>query len=489
MGENGKLNILKSRTGLSAQPGEEFRETIATVDEEGKRIWVYPKKPSGNYHNARIVVTTLLLGMLFAGPFIKIGGQPLLLLNVFERRFVVFGQAFWPQDFVLLAITLIALFVFIILFTVVFGRIWCGWMCPQTLFMEMVFRKIEYLIEGDMAAQRRLANAPWTFDKIWKKTTKHVVFIVIAILIAHTLMAYLVGVEETLVVISGSPLEHMAGFSGLIGFTGVFYWLFAFFREQACIAVCPYGRLQGVLLGRDSIVVAYDWLRGEPRGHLKKKPAEVTVENGDCIDCFLCVQVCPTGIDIRNGTQLECVNCTACIDACDDVMIKIGKPKGLIRFASYNSISNGILKLWNGRVMGYSLVLILLVGILGFSLATRSDVETTFLKVPGTLYQRDGNLITNLYNAEFVNKTFEDLSIELKIESPDYAQLHKVDGKAVVVPEGEMIKAVYFIKIPGENVTNARTVVRVGVYHDGEKIETLKVKFIGPVTKPSDARR
>lgn len=488
---NGKIDILKGRTGRSASSAEDeaFRESISTVDASGKRVWVYPKKPSGNYHRARIVVTTILLGLLFAGPFIRIGGQPLLLLNVFERKFIVFGQAFWPQDFVLLAVTLITFFVFIILFTVVFGRIWCGWMCPQTLFMEMVFRKIEYLIEGDMAAQRRLARAPWTLNKVIKKGAKHTIFLTIAIVIAHALMAYLIGVENTRNIVSESPTAHMTGFIGIVGFTGVFYWLFAFFREQACIAVCPYGRLQGVLLGRDSIVVAYDWVRGEPRGHLKKKE-EVTpaVENGDCIDCTLCVQVCPTGIDIRNGTQLECVNCTACIDACDDVMIKIGRPKGLIRFASYNSIRDGIQKLWNGRVMGYTCVLIVLVGILGFSLATRSDVETTFLKVPGTLYQREDALITNLYNAEFVNKTFEDIAIDLKVESPVFAELVKVDGKPVVVPAEDLVKSVYFIKIPAYEITDARTVVRVGVYQGEKKIETLKIKFIGPVANAPEAK-
>ncbi len=491
MNSESRIDILKMRTGKSAPKSlkddtEKFRESISTVDAKGKRVWIYPKKPSGRYHNARILVTVILLGLLFAGPFIKVNGQ--LLLNIFERKFIVFGQAFWPQDFILLAITLITFFVFIILFTVVFGRIWCGWMCPQTLFMEMVFRKIEYLIEGDMAAQRRLARAPWNFEKVRKKTLKHLIFVAISFVISHTLMAYLIGLEKTWQIVNGSPTEHLAGFTGMVAFTGLFYGLFAFFREQACIAVCPYGRLQGVLLGRESIVVAYDWVRGEPRGHLRKNEPQ-PVDQGDCIDCTLCVQVCPTGIDIRNGTQLECVNCTACIDACDDVMIRIGKPKGLIRFASYNSIKNGVAKLWNGRVAGYTVVLLLLTGVLVFSLSNRSDVETTFLKVSGTLYQREGDLITNLYNAEFVNKTFDDLTLDLHVESPSYASLHKVDGKAMTVPAEGLVKAVYFIKIPEQEITNARTVVRVGVYRDGEKIETVKVKFIGPVTRPSDARR
>lgn len=488
-----KMDILKIRTGQKAKASldpsalEGFRASIATVDEKGHRVWIYPRKPSGRYHTARIAVTTLLLSLLFAGPFLKIEGQPFLLLNIFERRFVIFGQAFWPQDFALLAITLITFFVFIILFTVVFGRIWCGWMCPQTLFMEMVFRKIEYLIEGDMAAQRRLAKEPWTLNKIKKKIGKHIVFLAISVLIAHTLIAYLVGIEGTAFFIQGAPTRHLGAFTGMVGFTGIFYWLFAFFREQACIAVCPYGRLQGVLLGKQSIVVAYDWLRGEPRGHIKKKAAPVS-DHGDCIDCSLCVQVCPTGIDIRHGTQLECVNCTACIDACDDVMIKIGKPRGLIRFASYDSIIKGVQKIWTARVIGYSFILVVLLGGLTFALVTRSDVETTFLKVSGTLYQREPGLITNLYNAEFVNKTFDDIDLELRVEVPKYAQLMKVDGKPVVVPAEGLMKSVYFIKIPENRVTSARTVVRIGVYQDGRKLEDLKVKFIGPVTSASEGQ-
>jgi len=470
---------------------EQFRDSIATVDAKGKRVWVYPKKPSGRTHTWRIAVTTVLLSLLFGGPFVKIGGQPLLLLNFFERRFVIFGQPFWPQDFVLLAITLMTFFVFIILFTVVFGRIWCGWMCPQTLFMEMVFRKIEYWIEGDAPAQRRLNNQNLNLEKIGKKTFKHFLFILISVLISHTAMAYLIGIESVEKIITQHPSENMAGFIGLVVFTGIFYLNFAKFREQACIAVCPYGRLQGVLLIKDSIVVAYDWLRGEPRGRMTKSSVmhTDTKPKGDCIDCKLCVHVCPTGIDIRNGTQLECVNCTACIDACDEVMLKIGKPKGLIRFASYNSIKDGVVKLFTARVAAYSLVLVLLISVLSFSLATRSDVKVTMLKVPGTLYQRDGGFVTNLYNIEFVNKTFDEKKLELKVDEPASGILINVDHKDITIPAEGLLKRVYFIKIPESEISNARIVVRLSVYENGKLIEKVKAKFIGPVHKASDAKR
>jgi cytochrome c oxidase accessory protein FixG len=480
-----KLNIRAERLAKSQalrNEEEDYRDTIATVDEKGKRIWIYPKKPSGKLHNWRIVVTVVLLALLFGGPFIRVSGQPLLLLNVFERRFVFFGQAFWPQDFVVLAIMLITFFVFIILFTVVFGRVWCGWMCPQTLFMEMVFRKIEYAIEGDAPAQRRLSKEPWTASKIAKKTLKHTIFLLISILIGHTVMAYLIGIDETFAIVTNSPEENLAGFIGLTAFTLIIYGVYAKFREQACIAVCPYGRLQSVLLTKESIVVAYDWLRGEPRRPIRKDTAQM-VPAGDCIDCKLCVHVCPTGIDIRNGTQLECVNCTACIDVCDDVMIKIGRPKGLIRFASFKSIEEGVQKIFTGKVIGYTVVLSLLVGVLGFVLISRSDVETTVLKVPGTLYQRDKSDITNLYNIEFVNKTFRDLNLQVKVESPAHATLVNVDGKPVVVPAEDMIKQVWFIRMPADQITHAKTIVMLGIYEEDKLLETVKVKFIGPVSK------
>jgi len=361
-------------------------------------------------------------------------------------------------------------------------------MCPQTLFMEMVFRKIEYWIEGDAAAQRRLSKEPWNFSKIRKKGSKHFIFIVISILIAHTLMAYLIGIDNTIAIVTQPPSANLSGFIGLVVFTGIFYGVYAKFREQACIAVCPYGRLQGVLLSKESIVIAYDWIRGEPRSRLKKtQPQAESV--GDCIDCKLCVQVCPTGIDIRNGTQLECVNCTACIDACDDVMVKIGKPKGLIRFASYNSIKDGILKIINTRVIAYSVVLIALVTFLSVALGTRSEVEATILKVPGTLFQREPGVITNLYNVEFVNKTFEEIKLEIKVESPATASIARADGNAIIVPAEGIAKSVYFIRIPEKDVIHARTVVELGIYRDGKKIETVKAKFIGPVSKASDAKR
>ena len=445
---------------------EEYRDSIGTVDAEGKRIWVYPKKPSGQHHNWRVVVSVILLSVLFAGPFIEMNGKPFMLFNIFERRFIILGQVFWPQDFFLLALTLITLFVFVILFTVAFGRIWCGWACPQTLFMEMVFRKIEYFIEGDANDQRKLDNAPIDLNKILKKGSKHIIFFAISVVIAHLLMAYLISVDQVIEIVTQSPTEHMAGFIGLFVFTAIFYGVFARFREQACIVVCPYGRLQGVLLVKDSIVVAYDWLRGEPRGKLKKQAVEEE-KKGDCIDCKLCVHVCPTGIDIRHGTQLECVNCTACIDVCDEVMLKINKPKGLIRYSSHTAIEQGTQKLFSARIAGYSVVLTALLCLLMYFIFTRADIEMTVLKAPGTLYTKtEDGLITNLYNIEFVNKTFADIPIELKIESPSTAVLSKVGISAIIVPKESMYKGIFMVKMPEQEISSMRMIIQLGVYQN-----------------------
>ncbi|MFY0628527.1 MAG: cytochrome c oxidase accessory protein CcoG [Reichenbachiella sp.] len=459
---------------------EEYRDTIATVDESGRRIWMYPKMPKGYYHNLRIIVTIVLLSILFSGPFIKIGGQPLLLLNFFERKFVILGQAFWPQDFFLLALLLIIFFVFIILFTVAFGRVWCGWACPQTLFMEMVFRKIEYWIEGDANQQRKLNQAPWDSKKIFKKGLKHFIYVVVAVLISHTVMAYLIGVEEVKVIVSQPPTAHLSGFIGLMAFTGIFYWIFAYFREQACVAVCPYGRLQSVLLVKDSIVVMYDWLRGEKRQKIKK--GHVDDSAGDCIDCKLCVHVCPTGIDIRNGTQLECVNCTACMDACDDVMHKVGREKGLIRLSSHTAIETKQSKLFTPRVAGYSVILIALLGFLSFMIISRSDVEVTILKVPGTLYEKtDDGMISNLYNIQFVNKTFEEVALELVVKDAPEASIQKVGEGGITVPANSKHEGIFFIKMPSSNLDGPKSSLNIGLMRDGIEIGDYSTKFLGPV--------
>jgi cytochrome c oxidase accessory protein FixG len=464
------------------QYDQEYRDSLATVDAAGNRVWVYPKKPKGRLHSLRIVVTVVLLGLLFAGPFIKINGQPLLLLNIFQRKFIILGQVFWPQDFVLFGLAMITFFVFIILFTTAFGRIWCGWACPQTLFMEMVFRKIEYLIEGDANQKRKLDISPWTTEKVVKKLSKHLIFIAISLLISHLLMAYLIGVDQVKQLVSAGPGAELTGFFGLLLFTGVFYGVFAYFREQACTVVCPYGRLQSVLLNKESIVVAYDWLRGEPRNKLRKQ--SLTDDQGDCIDCKLCVHACPTGIDIRNGTQMECVNCTACIDACNQVMEKVQRPQGLIRFDSYNGIAGGKPLKFTARLAGYSVILLSLVGLLTYLLASRSDVETTVLRVPGQLFQQtvDGN-ISNLYNIQVINKTFNDIPLYIKVLDQPEAKIYRVGEPSLLVPANGMVESVYFVELPATQIVKAKTPILLGIFSENSMIEKVKTNFLGPVKR------
>ena len=248
---------------------ESFRDHLATVDEEGKRIWVYPKKPSGRYFKWRTVVTVILMAFLFGAPFLKIGEQPFLLFNIIDRKFVLFGQVFWPQDFHLFAIALITIVVSIILFTVIYGRIFCGWICPQTIFMEHVFRRVEYWIEGDYMAQKKLDKAPLSTEKVIKKGSKHLIYLAVSFLIMHTFMSYIIGIDKTVEIVGSPPSENLGAFAAMFVLTGLFYGVFSRFREQVCTQVCPYGRLQGVLLDRNRLVVAYDYLRGEKRSKFR----------------------------------------------------------------------------------------------------------------------------------------------------------------------------------------------------------------------------
>ncbi|MBU2652720.1 MAG: 4Fe-4S binding protein, partial [Bacteroidetes bacterium] len=274
---------------------DDFRDHLATADKKGRRVWVFPAKPKGRLYTARSIVSVFLLAFLFGAPFIKAGGQPILLFNIIERRFILFGITFWPQDFILLVLAAITLVVFIILFTAVFGRLFCGWICPQTIFLEMVFRRIEYWIEGGPSRQRQLAGRKWDEVKVFKRTAKHVIFFAISFLIGNTFLAYIIGIDQLIRIVTDNPARHVGGLAAMFIFSFLFYGVFAWFREQACTLVCPYGRLQGVLIDNNSIVVAYDYKRGEPRAPMRRGAEERTA--GDCVECNACVAVCPTGID------------------------------------------------------------------------------------------------------------------------------------------------------------------------------------------------
>lgn len=461
---------------------DNFRDHLSNVNQGGKRIWIYPRIEKDVLYRWRTYLSWVLLVALFAGPFLEYDGHPIFLFNIIESTFVFFGVPFWPQDFHLVAIGLLTFIVFIILFTVVFGRVWCGWACPQTIFMEMLFRKIEVWIEGDYKAQMRLDAAPWTKDKIIKKTTKHLIFFILSFVIANTFLAYIIGKPALFAIILDNPLNHLGGLASILIFTGVFYFIFAHFRELVCIIVCPYGRLQGVLLDKNSIVVAYDNVRGEPRGKISKHQTSPEENSkGDCIDCHICVQVCPTGIDIRNGTQLECINCTACIDACDMVMDKVKRPRGLIRYDSLNGIANKIKLGFSTRIVAYSTVLALLLGVLAFLLLNRSDIETTVLRASGLTYQKQENgLITNLYNVEVVNKTFKDLRVTLRLNRSD-AKIRSVGAAIQQVKQNDIAKGSFFVEIPQKSITENKVPLEIEVVSNGIVIDKVKTSFMAPV--------
>lgn len=462
------------------QSPSSFRDKISTVDASGERIWLYPKNPKGRFTTYRTLLSVFFIILMVSGPFIKIGGEPILLLNIIERKFIIFGKIFWPQDFHIFLLIMIAGVVFIVLFTVVYGRIFCGWICPQTIFMESVFRKIEYWIEGDWKDRMALDKAALSVSKFGKKFLKHVLFFMLSALISSVLLSYIIGVDEVLVLATGNPINHIGKSIAMLVFTFSFYWVYAKFREQICTTICPYGRLQGVLLDKNSLVVAYDYIRGETRGKLKAYETRADVGKGDCIDCNQCVHVCPMGIDIRNGTQLECTNCTACMDACDFMMDHVGLPKGLIRMDSEVGILENKPFRFTPRIIGYTAILIVLIGFIMALLVMRSDIETSVLRTPGISYQQlPDNKISNLYNIKLINKTNKQIQVHLKIES-GLGEL-KLIGKELSIPAQGTAQTSAFIIMNEADIKKTKTPIEIGVFSGGEEIETVSTTFIGPL--------
>jgi cytochrome c oxidase accessory protein FixG len=469
---------------METPEGEKFRDTIGTINKEGKRAWVFPKKPVGKLYEYRKIVSYVLLAILVSSPFIKVNGNQFFMFNVLERRFNIFGFPFWPQDLYLFVIMMLIGVVFVIFFTVAFGRIFCGWICPQTIFLEMVFRRIEYWIDGDRGKQIRLAKQAWNAEKIKKRVLKWSIFFVVSFLIANVFLAYLIGSDRLLQYIYEGPKDHLSTLASLLIFTGVFYFVFAWFREQVCIIACPYGRLQGVLLDNKSIIVAYDHKRGEKeegRAKFKKNEDRSETGKGDCIDCFQCVHVCPTNIDIRNGTQLECVNCTACIDACDHMMESVDLPKGLIRYASEDNIEKASKFKFTPRLKGYTAVLAILIGVLIGMLFLRNDVEARILRLPGQLYEhKENNIISNVYTFKLVNKTSEEIE-DVRFELLSHnGSIKLVSHDSFTVHAQGLSEGTLFVEINASALSGDKDRVEIGVYSGDKLIETTTAAFLGP---------
>jgi cytochrome c oxidase accessory protein FixG len=470
-------------THPSKDQEESFRDSISTVNTEGKRVWLYPKMPKGPFYLKRKWVGAFLISALFLGPFVSWNGKQLFLFNLIERKFHFFGVSFWPQDFHLVVLMMLIMVIFVIVFTVAYGRLFCGWVCPQTVFLELLFRPIEYWIEGDRGAQMRLDKQPWNFTKIKKRLLKWSIYYGISFLIANVFLAYLIGSTQLIQYIF-NPKAHLSTLVSLIIFTSVFYFVFAWFREQVCLIACPYGRLQGVLLDQHSVVVAYDYVRGEKttgRAKFNKKENRAVSGKGDCIDCDQCVLVCPTGIDIRNGTQLECVNCTACIDACDHMMEAISLPKGLIRYASEDEISKNLSFRFTPRLKAYSMVLVILIGVMLSLILTRTDIEASFFRMPGQLFQlKNDSIIQNVYTYKLINKSNSDLEevrLELlshqgKIYSANHQNLHL---KAEEIQDGTI-----FIELNKREWKGKKLKLKIGLFKEDQLIEATTTHFLGP---------
>jgi cytochrome c oxidase accessory protein FixG len=360
-----------------------------------------------------------------------------------------------------------------VLFTVIYGRIFCGWACPQTIFMEFLYRPIEHLIDGDPEQQQKLAEQETDAIKVLKRILKHGIFLCISFATILTFVVYVTGTAKLYEIMNNWPGERFGLLMVVLAFTGAHYFVFAWFREQVCTVVCPYGRLQGVMLDVNTILVAYDYKRGEPRGKGENG------KRGDCINCYNCVAVCPTGIDIRNGTQLECINCTACIDACNSVMKKVRKPAGLIRFASEKSISEGQKIKFNARVIAYSFVLVALLSVITYLFTVRGDVETTIIRAQGTMFQEYGaDKYSNLYNLQMVNKTNSEVNIDLKLISPDGEII--LMGDSLNVAKGEVTQRNLLIVIRKDGLRSSNSHIEIGIFENGKQIDKISSSFVGP---------
>jgi len=469
-----------------------FRDALTSVQADGRRRWIYARKPSGRYYRARTLLSWVLLAFLFLAPFVRVGGQPLILLNVLERRFVLLGLVFWPQDFYLVVLLALTLLITIMLATTTIGRVWCGWLCPQTIFLEMLFRKIEYIIDGSAEQQLRrdralaLPGARAGSVVIGKRVVKHTIFFALSFAIANLFLAYIIGSDALLKIVTAPPREHLVGLVAITIFSLLFYGVFARFREQACTLACPYGRVMSALQDAHTIMVTYDSPRGEPRGRV----AATGSPRGDCIDCGHCVTVCPTGIDIRNGIQLECVNCTACMDACDAVMTQLRRPPGLIALTSHETTHTRRRSWLTARVGAYAGVWAVLVAIVVTLIVRRHDLDVLILRQPGTLYATlDDGGIANFYTVQVLNRSPRAHALDYRAVTPAGARLVPLGPIGRVDAHG-LIESRLLVQLPREVLQAGATPLRLEVRADGVLLATIDSSFLGPApSRPAGAAR
>lgn len=455
-------------------------DRLATTDKEGNRLWIIPARVRGKWKNRKTIFHIMLLLIFVLTPWLRYNDSPLVLFDIFNRQFIIFGTVFASHDAPLLFFVLGILGFGLIIATALWGRVWCGWACPQTVFIEQVFRRIETWVVGNRATQIACRKNPFLFKNIRKVVTKWVLFVFVSLFLSHTFIAYFVSWEKLLVMMSQPPSESWTVFLFVLFFAGIILFDFAWFREQFCIIMCPYGRFQSVLMDQNSVTVTYDYTRGEPRAKgLKKKDTSV----GDCIDCYKCVSVCPTGIDIRRGQQLECIGCTACIDACDEVMEKIKRPQGLIRYAALNEIEKVKRQFWSPRLGLYAVVMALMIGGLVYGLSQHQGLYHAILRQNQRPYVVADGVLLNNYKIHLKNPGFDNLQYQVELKTKGLSMApEKLEG---VLGANESIHRPFFIK--QENWQESRVefvelYIRYKTNADwSEKVE--QIKLVGPKAK------
>jgi cytochrome c oxidase accessory protein FixG len=445
----------------AVSPEGEFAS--AALPGDGRRKAIQPADVTGRFHRARLVVFGLLILLWAALPWVKLGGHPAIFLDVDTREFFLFGASFNAQDTWLLFFLMTGVGFGLVYATALAGRVWCGWACPQTVFLEGVYRRIERLVEGPREKRMRRNAGPWNADKVGRKLASHVLYIVASLLVAHVFLSYFASLPKTFAMVRQSPSAHPEAFAWVVAMTCLFYGNFAWFREQMCVVLCPYGRLQSALLDEHSLVIGYDLRRGEPRGKKGTQGA------GDCVDCKRCIVVCPTGIDIRNGTQMECLACTACIDACDDVMVRLGRPRGLIRYDSHNGLLGKARRIFRSRIALYSVLLV--TGAVVATLATRrrKDFEVGLLRLPGEPYRLEEGQVRNAMQLHLVNKRSQPGVYRVQVEP--------ASGLTAVVP-------MTTVSLPA--LSDARVPVFPSVPRDAYRADFTFRVDVGRVDDPKD---
>ncbi len=475
-------------------PPEEH--VLSTLEHDGSRRWLYPKLSKGPYLFWRRVVAWALIAIFTVLPFIKINGQPAILLDILRREFHIFGVTFLPTDTFLLALLLLSCFLGIFMVTALFGRVWCGWGCPQTVYMEFVFRPIERFFDG----RAGLGGKPGKPPAAWRTFAKYVVFYAICLHLTHVFLAYFVGVEQLFQWSLGSPLNHPIAFIFIFAVSAALMFHACVFREQLCIVACPYGRMQSVLLDDSSMIISYDESRGEPRGKLGKKKRQALQEkskpetersvgldilqlHGDCIDCGECVATCPTGIDIRQGLQLECVGCAQCIDACDTIMNKIGRPKGLIRYTSQQALDGKAGRILRPRVFVYAALLTVVFAAFLFALTNRSMADVTPIREKGRPFVvLESGDILNQMRLKIVNRDRVPHTYTVEASEPAGVMLSMQGGSPTLEP-GETKSVSIDLRAPFEMFTTGRLDVRLIVRDDEQTVAEEVFQMKGPFTR------